>query len=275
MTADEMHEVFAEWNKGELDSYLIEITARHSRVQGHRRPAAGGQDPRHRRPERHRQMDGHFFAWNWAFPITLMAEAVYSRCVSALKDERVIAAKKLKGPRPENLRRPRQIHRRHPPRALCLEDHFLRAGLHADARRGQGIQVEPELRRHRADVARRLHHPQPVPGQDQGGLRRESEAHESAARQIFPEGDQGLPAFVAQCRGHGGQEGHSDAGVFHRAQLLRRVTAASVCRRTCCRRSAIISARTPTSASTSRAGEFFHTNWTGHGGDVSSGSYNA
>ena len=26
MTADEMHEVFAEWNKGELDSYLIEIT---------------------------------------------------------------------------------------------------------------------------------------------------------------------------------------------------------------------------------------------------------
>jgi 6-phosphogluconate dehydrogenase len=33
-------------------------------------------------------------------PITLMAEAVYSRCVSALKDERVKAAKKLKGPSP-------------------------------------------------------------------------------------------------------------------------------------------------------------------------------
>ncbi len=33
-------------------------------------------------------------------PITLIAEAVYSRCVSALKDERVKAAKKLKGPRP-------------------------------------------------------------------------------------------------------------------------------------------------------------------------------
>src|SRR5207237_4528500 len=32
-------------------------------------------------------------------PITLMAEAVYSRCVSALKDERVKAARKLKGPR--------------------------------------------------------------------------------------------------------------------------------------------------------------------------------
>src|SRR4029434_9887541 len=33
-------------------------------------------------------------------PITLMAEAVYSRCVSALKDERVKASRKLKGPRP-------------------------------------------------------------------------------------------------------------------------------------------------------------------------------
>src|SRR4030081_3196957 len=27
LSADELHEVFAEWNKGELDSYLIEITA--------------------------------------------------------------------------------------------------------------------------------------------------------------------------------------------------------------------------------------------------------
>ena len=41
-------------------------------------------------------------------PITLMAEAVYARCVSALKDERVNAAKKLKGPRADDLRRPRQ-----------------------------------------------------------------------------------------------------------------------------------------------------------------------
>ena len=36
MTNEEMHDVFAEWNKGELDSYLIEITARHPRLQGRR-----------------------------------------------------------------------------------------------------------------------------------------------------------------------------------------------------------------------------------------------
>ena len=57
MTADEMHEVFAEWNKGELDSYLIEITRDILALQGRGRHAARRQDPRHRRPEGHRQVD--------------------------------------------------------------------------------------------------------------------------------------------------------------------------------------------------------------------------
>ncbi len=37
LNADELHEVFAEWNKGELDSYLIEITRRDLRQEGRRR----------------------------------------------------------------------------------------------------------------------------------------------------------------------------------------------------------------------------------------------
>ena len=57
MRADEMHEVFAEWNKGDLDSYLIEITRDILAFKDDGRHAARGQDPRHRRPERHRQMD--------------------------------------------------------------------------------------------------------------------------------------------------------------------------------------------------------------------------
>ena len=59
LTADELHEVFAEWNKGELDSYLIEITRADLRQEGRRRHAAGRQDSRHRRPEGHRQVDRH------------------------------------------------------------------------------------------------------------------------------------------------------------------------------------------------------------------------
>ncbi len=98
MTADEMQQVFTEWNKGELDSYLIEIT---SHILGHK--DADGQ------PLVDKILDtaGQKGTGKWTvissadmgIPITLIAEAVYSRCVSALKDERVAAAKKLKGPR--------------------------------------------------------------------------------------------------------------------------------------------------------------------------------
>ena len=97
MTAAEMHEVFAEWNKGELDSYLIEIT----------RDILAYKDT-DGTPLVDKILDtagqkgtGKWTVQNSAdlgIPITLIAEAVYSRCVSALKDERVKAAKKLKGP---------------------------------------------------------------------------------------------------------------------------------------------------------------------------------
>ena len=99
MNADEMHQVFAEWNAGELDSYLIEIT----------RDILGKKDD-DGAPLVDKILDtaGQKGTGKWTvinsqdlgIPITLMAEAVYSRCVSALKDERVKAARKLKGPRP-------------------------------------------------------------------------------------------------------------------------------------------------------------------------------
>ncbi|MGH7951262.1 MAG: decarboxylating NADP(+)-dependent phosphogluconate dehydrogenase [Limisphaerales bacterium] len=99
MSAQEMHEVFAEWNKGELDSYLIEIT----------RDILAFKDT-DGQPLVDKILDtagqkgtGKWTVQNSAdlgMPITLIAEAVYSRCVSALKDERVKAARKLKGPKP-------------------------------------------------------------------------------------------------------------------------------------------------------------------------------
>src|ERR1039457_6479334 len=98
MTAPEMHEVFKEWNTGELDSYLIEIS----------RDILGFKDADDS-PLVDKILDtaGQKGTGKWTvissqdmgIPITLSAEAVYSRCVSALKDERVKAARKLKGPR--------------------------------------------------------------------------------------------------------------------------------------------------------------------------------
>jgi 6-phosphogluconate dehydrogenase len=99
MTAQEMHGVFAEWNKGELDSFLIEIT---------RDILAKKDDDEQPLVDKILDTAGQKGTGKWTvinsqelgIPITLMAEAVYARCVSALKDERVKAARKLKGPRP-------------------------------------------------------------------------------------------------------------------------------------------------------------------------------
>src|SRR3989440_4013446 len=99
LSADQMHEVFAEWNKTELDSYLIEIT----------RDILAFKDT-DGQPLVGKILDtaGQKGTGKWTvissqdlgIPITLIAEAVYARCISALKDQRVAAAKKLKGPKP-------------------------------------------------------------------------------------------------------------------------------------------------------------------------------
>src|SRR5437773_7682203 len=101
MTADEMHAVFADWNKGELESYLIEITRD---ILAFKDTNGDGSALVDKILDTAGQKGtGKWTVQNSAelgIPITLIAEAVYSRCVSALKDERVKAAKKLKGPRP-------------------------------------------------------------------------------------------------------------------------------------------------------------------------------
>jgi len=99
MSADQMHQVFAEWNRGELDSYLIEITRDILAYKD-----ADGQ------PLVDKILDtaGQKGTGKWAvissqdlgIPITLIAEAVYGRCTSALKDERLAAAAQLRGPEP-------------------------------------------------------------------------------------------------------------------------------------------------------------------------------
>ncbi|PKK96424.1 MAG: phosphogluconate dehydrogenase (NADP(+)-dependent, decarboxylating) [Tenericutes bacterium HGW-Tenericutes-3] len=95
MSADEMHEVFSKWNKTELDSYLIEITADVLAVKDE-----DGQ------PLVDKILDtaGQKGTGKWTavssldegVPLTLIAESVYSRCLSALKDERVIASDTFK-----------------------------------------------------------------------------------------------------------------------------------------------------------------------------------
>ena len=98
LTADELHDVFAEWNKGELDSYLIEI----SRDIFAKKDEDG-------QPLVDKILDtaGQKGTGKWTVissldagqPVTLIGESVFARCLSALKDERVAASKVLKGPK--------------------------------------------------------------------------------------------------------------------------------------------------------------------------------
>ncbi|KAI8092702.1 6-phosphogluconate dehydrogenase, decarboxylating [Halteromyces radiatus] len=100
LTHDEMAEVFAEWNKGELDSFLIEITRdilKYKDTDGE--PLV----------TKIRDTAGQKGTGKWTgidsldrgIPVTLIGEAVYSRCLSSLKDERTRASKILKGPSPK------------------------------------------------------------------------------------------------------------------------------------------------------------------------------
>jgi 6-phosphogluconate dehydrogenase len=97
LTPDEMHAIFAGWNKTELESYLIEITANILAFKDD-----DGLPIVDKILDKAGQKGtGKWFSVNsldLGIPVTLISEAVYARCLSALKDERMLASKKLSGP---------------------------------------------------------------------------------------------------------------------------------------------------------------------------------
>ncbi|NGX57337.1 MAG: 6-phosphogluconate dehydrogenase, decarboxylating [Chlamydiae bacterium] len=97
LTADELHDVFVKWNEGVLSSYLIEIASHvFSHVDEDGQPLV----------DKILDVAGQKGTGKWAcmsaldlgFPLTLISEAVFSRCLSSLKEERVRASRILKGP---------------------------------------------------------------------------------------------------------------------------------------------------------------------------------
>jgi 6-phosphogluconate dehydrogenase len=98
LTAEELHEVFAEWNKGELDSYLIEITA----------DIFTKKDEETGKPLVDVILDtaGQKGTGKWTsqsaldlgVPLPIITESVFARFISAMKEERVNASKVLRGP---------------------------------------------------------------------------------------------------------------------------------------------------------------------------------
>jgi 6-phosphogluconate dehydrogenase len=98
LSTDELHETFAEWNKGELDSYLIEITA----------DIFTKKDPETGKPLVDVILDtaGQKGTGKWTsqsaldlgIPLSIITESVFARFISAMKEERVRASNILQGP---------------------------------------------------------------------------------------------------------------------------------------------------------------------------------
>ncbi len=94
LTNQQMHDVFAEWNQGELDSYLIEIT---------RDILAYKDETGHEVIDLILDAAGQKGTGKWTvltaldegMPLTLIGEAVFARCLSAIKEERVAASQQI------------------------------------------------------------------------------------------------------------------------------------------------------------------------------------
>ncbi|HEX5790016.1 MAG TPA: NADP-dependent phosphogluconate dehydrogenase [Luteolibacter sp.] len=100
MSAPEIGAVFKQWNKGALDSFLIEITGE---VLCQKDPATGGDLVDMILDTAGQKGTGKWTsvsALDMGVPAPTVAEAVFARCISAVKDERVAASKILKGPEP-------------------------------------------------------------------------------------------------------------------------------------------------------------------------------
>ncbi|MGQ8873026.1 NADP-dependent phosphogluconate dehydrogenase [Paenibacillus sp. TSA_86.1] len=101
VSVEELHEIFSEWNQGELDSYLIEITA----------DIFSKYDPETGKPMVDVILDaaGQKGTGKWTsqsaldlgVPLSMITESVFSRFLSAMKDERIAASKILNGPQAE------------------------------------------------------------------------------------------------------------------------------------------------------------------------------
>ncbi len=105
LNADELSGIFADWNKGELDSYLIEIAGEIFAKKDEDGAAL---------IDKILDTAGQKGTGKWTAisaldlgaPVTLIGEAVFARCLSALRDERVAASEVLPGPRAPRERDP-------------------------------------------------------------------------------------------------------------------------------------------------------------------------
>lgn len=178
LSEGEIADIFEKWNTGVLDSFLIEITYNILRYN----------DPVDGKPLVTKILDaaGQKGTGKWTAiaaldagtPVTLIGEAVFARCLSAIKDERVRASKAISGPQKEKFSGDKQMFIDDLEQALYasklisytqgfilmretakeVRPLFLMVTFRKTHPHILAAQLEPQLRRYCPHVARWLHH---------------------------------------------------------------------------------------------------------------------
>ena len=170
----EIAEIFRTWNEGDLESFLIEITAD---VLAHTDAATGKPFIDIVLDQAEQKGTGRWTvqsALDLGIPITGIAEATFARSLSGHADQRD-AAREAFGSDLSPLagRGPGRVHRGRAPGPVRLQGRRVRPGLRPDRGRQRRVRLGHRPRRDGHHLARRLHHPGPFPEPHPGGLRRE------------------------------------------------------------------------------------------------------
>ena len=150
--------MFAEWNRGELDSYLIEITRDIFSVKD---PDTGDFLVDRIMDKAGAKGTGKWMsqlAFDLGVPSTLVTEAVYARCLSALKEPRTRASKVLPGPDAKYTGDRKKFIEAVRHALYASQDLQLRSRLCATSGGGKGTRLASELRQYRDAVAWWLHY---------------------------------------------------------------------------------------------------------------------
>ena len=163
-TPAEIAEIFRTWNEGDLDSYLIQITAE---VLGHIDAETGKPFVDVVLDQAEQKGTGRWTvqsALDLGIPITGIAEATFARSLSGHADQREAARAGVRH-RPQRARHsgPGRVHRGRAPGPVRLQGRRLRPGLRPDRGGQRRVRLEHRPRRDGHHLARRLHHPGPFP----------------------------------------------------------------------------------------------------------------
>ena len=184
-----MADIFQTWKEGDLDSYLIEITAAVLR-----KTDAGTGKPLvdvildRSRAEGDRPLDGAERARAWRAADRRSPRR--SSPASSRRSRAMRLALDKKTPHPAlETRKPEKAEIDAIRDALYASKIVAYApGLRADVSGLGAVPLGPQARRHGDHLARRMHHPRPLPRSHQGSLRSRPQTGQPAVRRLFPRG---------------------------------------------------------------------------------------